>query len=76
MAEFVLPRHPHTAVYEVNSRSNAHEFARKSANEPRMSASISIQHLGTVDAPPDGCQQACRDEIILRLRAIGAMEGA
>lgn len=43
-------------------------------SEGQLSASIEVLHQSGANAPLDDCENACRDEIVRRLRALGARE--
>jgi hypothetical protein len=74
VARFVLPTQPRDSFYEVHT-SQAHEFTKDRAGEPEMTAVLTILHQGDPNRPPDACEGLCRDEIIAKLKALGAREG-
>jgi hypothetical protein len=74
VARFVLPTEPRDSFYEVHT-SLAHEFSKDRAGEPEMTAVLTILHQGDPNRPPNACERFCRDEIIAKLKLLGAREG-
>lgn len=75
ISEFVLPKGERASFYEVRI-NGAHEFPRGARGEPEMTSLVTILHRGDPNLPPDECEKRCRDEILSKLRLLGAREGA
>lgn len=75
VSEFMLPKEERNAYYEVNLRP-AHEFSKNGGGQPEMTSRVTILHRGDPNRPPDPCETRCRDEILAKLKVIGAPEGA
>jgi hypothetical protein len=72
---FVLPKGQRDSIYDVDVRYGAINYAPRRGNRPEVSATIRILHADGADRPVDRCEERCRQEIIRKLREIGAREG-
>jgi hypothetical protein len=48
---------------------------RRRGNRPEVRATILVEHGEGFDRPIDACEQRCLDEIVSRLKQLGACEG-
>jgi hypothetical protein len=74
VAEYALPKEQRDSFYEVHL-SRAHVFSGGDGDPPRMTARLTILHSGDPSRPPDACEARCREEIIAKLKLLGAREG-
>jgi hypothetical protein len=73
---FVVPKAHRDSVYDVQVRRGAMVYAPRRWNRPEVSATIHVQHADGFDRPIDPCEERCRREIVEKLEALDAHEGA
>lgn len=73
---FALPHGEHASVYEKRVRWGTLQFSPRRSNRPEVVGSIAILHGSGANQPIDDCERSCRDEVVARLKEIGACEGA
>lgn len=72
LVHYLLPNGPH-AFFELHFPIS---IVYSNHGGARLSALIEILHPSGVNRPIDDCERACRDEIVDRLRSLGAREGS
>lgn len=73
---FALPQGEHASVYEGRVRWGTLQFSPRRHNRPEVVGSLAILHGSGPNRPIDACERSCRDEIVARLKGLGACEGA
>jgi hypothetical protein len=73
---FALPQGEHASIYEARVRWGTLQFSPRRGNRPEVVGSLAILHGSGANRPIDPCETSCRDEIVARLKQLGACEGA
>ena len=70
----VLPKDHRRSTYDVDIPTAEIEYPR--GRRPEITATITILHRGDdINAPIDSCETRCANDIIAKLKALGAREG-
>jgi len=76
IASAVLPRDERSSVHLVSSFDQAIHFSSRRGNRPEVVLTITVLHRGVVERAVEQCQVRCTNDMVQRLRALGACEGA
>ena len=72
----VIPTDFRPSQFEAHDSPLTLHFPSAHAKRPELTASVQILHRDGAHRAIDDCETSCRDQIVARLKAIGASEGS
>jgi len=75
IADWVIPKEIRDSDYDVYPFEQTIQYNRKRKFRPEVSLSIWIRHRSGFDREVDACEERCLNEMMQKLREIGARKG-